>query len=157
MYNKIDVCSMEEVDEIARRPYSVPISCYQDLNTRGLLKSMWDAMGLVRVYTKKVGARPDFAEPVVLSADRGGTRVADLCAQIHASLAAEFQYSLVWGASAKHAPQRCGTSHALADEDVVQVVKKKVGGAEEGRGRFKQAGGEYVKIADREKRKPLKT
>ncbi len=29
--------------------------------------------GLVRVYTKKVGHRPDFGDPVVMSEDRGGT------------------------------------------------------------------------------------
>lgn len=56
VYNKIDVCSMEEVDEIARRPYSIPISCYQQLNLDGLLRQIWDMMALVRVYTKKVCA-----------------------------------------------------------------------------------------------------
>lgn len=54
VYNKIDVCSMEEVDEIARRPHSIPISCYQRLNLDGLLSRIWDMMALVRVYTKKV-------------------------------------------------------------------------------------------------------
>ncbi len=44
MYNKIDVCSMEEVEEIARRPYSIPISCYQKLNFDGLLKRIWEMM-----------------------------------------------------------------------------------------------------------------
>ena len=44
MYNKIDVCSMEEVDEIARRPYSIPISCYQKLNFDGLLARIWGMM-----------------------------------------------------------------------------------------------------------------
>ncbi len=33
----------------------------------------------------------------------------------------EFKYALVWGTSSKHYPQRCGLSHPLEDEDVVQV------------------------------------
>lgn len=125
---------MEEVDEMARRPYSIPISCYHKLNFDGLLARIWDMMvrrqtgrrlaagtcdvaswrecrwrcrlpavrkaawqvpgqhlpcparclllqllcppvclpgrvpaqGLVRVYTKKVGHKPDFGDPVVL-------------------------------------------------------------------------------------------
>lgn len=38
--------------------------------------------------------------------DRGGTTVEDLCKQIHKSLVAEYSYSLVWGTSSKHYPQR---------------------------------------------------
>ena len=66
VYNKIDVCSIEEVDQIARKPMSIPISCYQKLNLDGLLERLWAEMALVRVYTKKVGKKPDFDEPVDL-------------------------------------------------------------------------------------------
>jgi hypothetical protein len=38
----------------------------------------------------------------------------------------EFNYSLIWGTSAKHAPQRCGLGHHLNDQDVVQIVTKTV-------------------------------
>ncbi len=54
----------------------------------------------------QVGGKPDFADPVVLSADRGGTSIEALCTQIHKSLVADFSYSLVWGTSSKHYPQR---------------------------------------------------
>lgn len=46
--------SIEEVDQIARRPSSLPVSCYMKLNMDMLLGRMWDMMGLVRVFTKKV-------------------------------------------------------------------------------------------------------
>ncbi|KAK9840047.1 hypothetical protein WJX74_002550 [Apatococcus lobatus] len=157
VYNKIDVCSIEEVDAIARLPNSIPISCSQQLNLDGLLCRLWDMMALVRVYTKRVGQRPDFADPVVLSQDRGGTTVEDLCKQIHKSLVAEYSYSLVWGTSSKHYPQRCGMAHTLEDEDVVQIIKKKVSTAEEGRGRFKSTASGPARIADREKKAALKT
>ena len=61
----------------------------------------------VRAFTKKTGHKPDFADPVVLSADRGGITVDHLCARLHATLAKQFHYALVWGTSAKHYPQRC--------------------------------------------------
>lgn len=54
VYNKVDILSIEEVDQIARRPNSLPVSCYMELNMDMLLNRMWDMMGLVRVYTKKV-------------------------------------------------------------------------------------------------------
>jgi hypothetical protein len=44
---QMDMCSMEEVDEIARRPNSVPISCVAKLNLDGLLEAIWEAMALV--------------------------------------------------------------------------------------------------------------
>lgn len=50
----------------------------------------------------------------------------DFCGQLHRSLAKDFKYGLVWGTSAKHYPQRCGLQHELEDEDVVQIVKRKV-------------------------------
>ena len=53
---QVDVCSIEEVDEIARLPNSVPASAGTQINMDGLLEDMWDKMALVRVYTKRVGA-----------------------------------------------------------------------------------------------------
>ncbi len=36
----------------------------------------------------------------------------------------QFKYALVWGASAKHTPQRVGLKHRLLDEDVIYLSKK---------------------------------
>ena len=56
------------------------------------------------------------------------------------------------------AAARCGLGHALEDEDVVQVVKRKVTtGGEEGKGRFKSTSSKPARIADREKKAALKT
>lgn len=110
----------------------------------------------MRVYTKRTGAKPDFDAPVVLTSDRGGTTMESFCRQIHNSLISEFKYALVWGVSSKHYPQRCGLVHRLEDEDVVQIVKKKVMG-EEGRGRFKTTSDKPLRIQDREKKAALKS
>ena len=52
---------------------------------------------------------------------------------------------------------RCGLSHNLEDEDVVQIVKKKVDTAADGRGRFKTKSDAPLRISDREKKAALKT
>ena len=163
VYNKVDVCSIEEVDALARLPHAVPASASARLGLDTLLDAMWGSMALRRVYTKKVGARPDFAEPLILSSDRGGVTVRHFCDRIHRSLAPDLAYALVWGTSAKHYPQRVGLAHRLEDEDVVQLVKHKVtsggggGGGEDGRGRFKTSGPKATRLADREKKPALKT
>eukprot|EP01026_Neomeris_dumetosa_P036434 TRINITY_DN2940_c0_g1_i11.p1 TRINITY_DN2940_c0_g1~~TRINITY_DN2940_c0_g1_i11.p1 ORF type:complete len:425 (+),score=57.45 TRINITY_DN2940_c0_g1_i11:76-1275(+) len=155
VYNKVDVCSMEEVDEIARRPYSIPVSCYQELNIEGLLEFIWDMMALVRVYTKRVGHKPDFKDPIVLTEDRGGITMKSLCRQIHNTMMMEFSYAWVWGLSAKHMPQRVGLDHLLQDEDVVQVVKKKVTTNNEVKTKGKTSAGEKERA--KKEKKPLKT
>ena len=157
MYNKIDVLSIEEVDALARQPYSVPISCVANLGTEVLLEQMWRAMDLRRIYTKKTGCKPDFEEPVMLSVARGGATLAAFCQQLHADLAKQLAYGLVWGTSTKHYPQRCGLTHDLHDEDVVQLVKRKLAVGTDARGRFKTQKDEPARIADREKKKALKT
>lgn len=123
VYNKCDALTIEEVNNLARRPDSVCISCYMNLGMEYLLKRVWDAMGLVRVYTKKMGEKADFEEPVVLSDARGGISVKHFCSQLHADLPDQLKYALVWGTSPKHMGQRCGLKHRLDDEDVVQIVK----------------------------------
>ncbi|GKC92940.1 developmentally-regulated G-protein 2, partial [Tanacetum coccineum] len=94
VYNKIDVVGIDDVDKLARQPNSIVISCNLKLNLDRLLAKMWEAMGLVRVYTKPQGQQPDFSDPVVLSADRGGCSVEDFCNQIHRSLVKEVKYVL---------------------------------------------------------------
>ena len=124
VYNKIDTLSIEEVDELARKPDSVVISIYMNLNIDTMLQQMWKFMGLIRIYTKRRGQPPDLDAPVVLSAERDGLTVAAVCKSISKELLEIFNFALVWGKSTKYNPQRVGSTHVLSDEDVVQIVPK---------------------------------
>lgn len=121
VYNKIDTLSIEEVDELARKPDSVVISLYMKLNIDYMLEKMWDYMGLLRVYTKRRGQPPDLTEPVVLSNQRHGLTVESACQSVSRELLDVFNFALVWGRSTKFNPQRVGSTHVLADEDVLQA------------------------------------
>lgn len=67
------------------------------------------------------GEDPDFSEALIV---RSNSSIEDVCDQIHRTLKETFKYAMVWGASARHAPQRVGLSHIVADEDVVSIVAK---------------------------------
>jgi len=130
-YNKIDTITIEEVDQLARMPHSVVGSVQAWFNISpdhredDLLKSsLWEYLGLTRIYTKRKGQQPDLEEPVVLSRLRKGTTVKSLCLSVSSQMVRDFNFALVWGKSAKHSPQRCGLNHPLQDEDVVQIVTK---------------------------------
>jgi ribosome-interacting GTPase 1 len=67
------------------------------------------------------GEEPDFSEALIVRQD---SSIEDVCDQIHRTLKETFKYALVWGASARHVPQRVGLGHMVADEDVVSIVAK---------------------------------
>eukprot|EP00922_Rhytidocystis_sp_ex-Travisia-forbesii_P026320 GHVS01038544.1.p1 GENE.GHVS01038544.1~~GHVS01038544.1.p1 ORF type:complete len:375 (+),score=52.57 GHVS01038544.1:123-1247(+) len=124
VYNKVDMLPLSEIDEIARRPNAVALSSQLKWNLDLLKERMWDELAMVRVYTKKKGAFPDFSDPLVLTAQRGDGTVEAAVRMIHKDLLKDFKFSIVWGRSAKHNPQTVGLSHVLSDEDVMQIVKK---------------------------------
>eukprot|EP00667_Euglena_gracilis_P010807 EG_transcript_11013 len=119
VYNKVDTITIEEIDRLARTPHSVVISCQWDLNLDQVVEQIWEELDLLRVYTKKKGGAPEFGDAVIM---RRGATVEDLCNRLHKDFAAKFKYAMVWGTSAKHAPQRVGKDHPLDDEDVVQIM-----------------------------------
>lgn len=108
VYNKIDLVSLEDVDELARRPNSIVISISQKLNIDGLLSAIWDRLSLVRIYTKKRGCQPDFSDPIVLTQKRRGCTIEAVCDYLHKDFKKDFKYALVWGRSCKFSPQTCG-------------------------------------------------
>lgn len=129
-YNKIDTITIEEIDNLARMEHSCVGSVNMQFNIGDpleddvLKQNIWKYLGLTRIYTKRKGQAPDLNDPVVLSQIRKGTTVKSLCANISSQMLRDFNFALVWGKSAKHSPQRCGLSHQLEDEDVVQIVTK---------------------------------
>lgn len=72
-----------------------------------------------RIHRK--GEDPKFDEALIVRKD---STIEDVCDQIHRTIKDTFKYAMVWGASARHVPQRVGLSHLVADEDVVSIVAK---------------------------------
>lgn len=73
------------------------------------------------LISSRKGIEPDFSEALIV---RNKSTIEDVCDQVHRTLKDTFKYALVWGASARHVPQRVGLSHVVADEDVVSIIAK---------------------------------
>ena len=59
------------------------------MNVDELIAKMWDALELVRVYTKPRGQSPDYSAPVVLR--RGRCSIEDFCNAIHKEIAKQMK------------------------------------------------------------------
>ncbi|KAL6160348.1 Ribosome-interacting GTPase 2 [Exserohilum turcicum] len=121
VYNKIDSIGLPHLDELAREPNTVVMSCELDLGIQDVVDRCWEELRLIRIYTKRKGNDPDFSEALIV---RQGSTIEDVCDQVHRTLKETFKHALVWGASARHVPQKVGLGHVVADEDVVSIVAK---------------------------------
>ncbi|KAL9072800.1 MAG: hypothetical protein Q9161_003341 [Pseudevernia consocians] len=121
VYNKIDSVSLDFLDKLAREPHTVVMSCELDLGIQDVVERCWLELQLMRIYTKRKGEEPDFSEALIV---RNKSSIEEVCDQVHRTLKETFKYAMVWGASARHVPQRVGLSHIVADEDVVSIVAK---------------------------------
>ena len=79
-------------------------------------ESIYEALDIVRVYTKAPGSKADLTEPVVLK--RGSTAI-DAAESVHKDFQQNLRYIVIWG-SGKYDGQRVGRDHALQDGDIVE-------------------------------------
>ena len=124
VYNKIDSISLEHLNILAHEPNTCVMSCELDLGIHDVVDRCWEELRLIRIYTKRKGIEPEFGDALIV---RDKSSIEDVCDAIHRTLKESFKYALVWGASARHVPQRVGLSHVVSDEDVVSIVGTKSG------------------------------
>lgn len=92
-YNKIDHITMEEVKRLADIPHTVVVSCELNLGLDWLVEQLWQHLGLLRLYTKKRGAMPDFSDALIV---RSNATVEHVCHVLHRQLADIFKYAHIW-------------------------------------------------------------
>jgi small GTP-binding protein len=95
----------------------ITISAKEGTGLEELRKEIYQALDVIRVYTKAPGRKPDFDEPVVLS--RGST-VEDAAEDIHKDFREKLKYALVWG-SGKFDGQKVKREHTLEDGDIIEL------------------------------------
>jgi hypothetical protein len=94
------------------------VSCHTGFGLSEVGKRLFEALDIVRVYTKEPNAAHPSPEPFVI---KRGTTVGELSRQIHSVLFRQFKYARVWGKSVSYDGERVGIGHILSDGDVVQI------------------------------------
>jgi hypothetical protein len=81
---------------------------------------IWESLNMIYVYTKTPGKDKDYP-PVAL---KKKATVKDLASNVHKDFIKKFNFSKVWGKSAKHEGMKCGLKHKLDSGDVVELHMK---------------------------------
>ena len=94
----------------------VSISAKEKSGLEELKRAIFEALDILRVYTKAPGTKADLSQPVIL---KRGSTIGDAAAAIHKDFKKELKYALLWG-SGKYNGQSVSKSHVLQDRDVVE-------------------------------------
>jgi small GTP-binding protein len=94
----------------------VPTSILDDESLERFKAAAFAALGIIRVYTKRIGHEVEWKDPIVLPA--GGT-VEQAALSIHKDFAQKLQFAKIWGAHTFDG-QRVKSSYVLADRDVIE-------------------------------------
>jgi ribosome-interacting GTPase 1 len=81
---------------------------------------LFNALQVVRVYTKQPGKPADTDRPFTL---RRGQTVLNVAEQVHKDIASALRYAKIWGTEV-YAGQQVGPEHVLADKDIIELHMK---------------------------------
>lgn len=119
--NKNDAEGSKEKFDILKEFYGktypvISFSAAQKNNLDDLKKEIYELLGIIRVYTKEPGKKPDYTDPIIL---KKGQRLLDAALSIHKDFARDLKYARIWGKE-KYAGQKVQKDCPLQDEDVVE-------------------------------------
>ncbi len=124
LVNKYDDESLDEDWEIFQELLDddgwplLPISVASGRNVEAFKQRIFQQLGIMRVYSKPPGKKPDLSAPFVLEL---GCNVQEFAGQVHKDFFEQLKLARVWGSSAMHEGQMVGRDHVLQDGDVVEL------------------------------------
>ena len=110
-----EVQVLEELAEVAYPYLAVSASTGAGLDTLG--RWLFDALGVVRVYSKIPGQPADDGAPYTV---RRGATVAEVATLVHRDIASGLKYARVWGRESFDG-QQVGRDHQVVDGDVLEL------------------------------------
>ena len=123
--NKSDLLSNEEKRKLeatlrAKRINGIMISTQTNENIEKVKRKIFQAMSVIRVYTKEPG-KPKSPIPIVLPSE---STVKDVAEEIRKGFSSQIKETRLTGPSSKFSNQRVGLSHKLKDLDIIEFHTK---------------------------------
>jgi ribosome-interacting GTPase 1 len=124
--NKIDVENAEAnlkllEEHVGGQLPVIAVSCKTGKGLEKVGELLFQALDLIRVYTKEPSEREPSPKPIVL---KRGSTVHDLARNIHSDFSENFAYAKVWAKRLVFSPQKVGATFILEDGDVVEIHTK---------------------------------
>ena len=95
----------------------VPVSAQADMNLYLLKQTIFDTLGVVRVYSKMPGKKPDFEAPFVLK--KGSTTV-ELAERVHREFVGKLKYAKLWRGGEING-MMVSKEFVLEDRDIIEL------------------------------------
>jgi len=95
----------------------VPVSAVSGMGLEALKERIFNALQVIRVYTKIPGKEPDLKTPFIL---KQGSAVSDLAEAVHRDLPRLMKNARIWG-SARYEGQSVMRDYVLHDRDIVEI------------------------------------
>jgi ribosome-interacting GTPase 1 len=94
----------------------VSISAREGRGLEEFKRAIYQALNIIRVYTKTPGSKADLSDPMVL--EKGST-LEEAAEALHKDFYQNLKYAVVWG-SGKYDGQRVSKGHVLQEGDIVE-------------------------------------
>jgi ribosome-interacting GTPase 1 len=119
--NKNDLADSSKNWEGLRSQYAklfplVSISAREGGGLEEFKRTIYQALNIIRVYTKTPGSKADLTDPMVL--EKGST-LEEAAEALHKDFYQNLKYAVVWG-SGKYDGQRVSKGHVLQEGDIVE-------------------------------------
>lgn len=96
----------------------LPISTDTGYKLDEFKQAVFEALDIIRVYSKAPGKEYDRSAPFVI---KQGTVLSEFAGKVHKDFAENLKTARIWGSSADFEGQMVSRDHVLADEDVVEL------------------------------------
>jgi len=119
--NKNELADSNENWELLRSQYArlfplVSISAREGGGLEEFKRAIYQALNIIRVYTKTPGSKADPTDPMILERD---STLEEAAESLHKDFRQNLKYAVIWG-SGKYDGQRVSKEHVLQDGDIVE-------------------------------------